>query len=126
MYIRVVALAFGILLLCPFPESAFAQSQQPKQNAPNEADVILKDSKKNAPETPKELAECMNQWGPQTQMKVGSELPEHAPLFPRKSLTLWQLCRHTNSADVRICLLMALSCRTRSMLRSQLTDAELT
>jgi hypothetical protein len=68
MYIRVVALALGIVLLCPFPQSAFAQSQQPKQNAPNEADVILKDSKKNAPETPKELAECMNQWGPQTQM----------------------------------------------------------
>lgn len=60
MYIRVVAVAFGILMLFPVPESAFAQSQQPKQNTPNEAGVILQDSKKSAPETPKELVECMN------------------------------------------------------------------
>jgi hypothetical protein len=68
MYIRVAALAFGVVLLCPFSQSAFAQSQRPKQSTPDEADVILQDSKKNAPETPKELAECINQWGPQTQM----------------------------------------------------------
>ena len=68
MYNRVVALAFGVVLLCTFPQSGFAQSQQPTQNAPEEADVILQDSEKNAPEIPKELAECMNQWGPQTQM----------------------------------------------------------
>jgi hypothetical protein len=42
------ALAFGIVLLCPISQRAFAQSQQPKQNAPNEADLILQDSKKNA------------------------------------------------------------------------------
>ena len=68
MYIRVTALAFGIVLLCPSSQSAFAQGQQPKQSTPSETDVILQDSKKNAPETPKEFAECMNQWGPQTQM----------------------------------------------------------
>jgi hypothetical protein len=68
MFIRVAALAFGIVLLCPFSHSAFAQSQRAKQNAPNEADVILRNSKTNALETPKELAECMNQWEPQTQM----------------------------------------------------------
>ena len=68
MYIRVAAFAFGVVLLCPSSEIAFAQTPEPKQNAPNEADVILQDSKKNDPETPKELGECMNQWGPQTQM----------------------------------------------------------
>jgi hypothetical protein len=68
MYIRVAALTFAVVLLCSFPQSAFAQGQQPKQKAPSEADTVLQDSKKNAPETPKELAECINQWGPQTQM----------------------------------------------------------
>ena len=68
MYIRVAAFAFGVVLLCPSSEIAFAQTPEPKQNAPNEADAIPQDSKKNDPETPKELGECMNQWGPQTQM----------------------------------------------------------
>jgi hypothetical protein len=68
MYIKVAALVFGVVLLCPSSEIALAQAPEPKENAPNEADVILRDSKKSDPETPKELAECMNQWGPQTQM----------------------------------------------------------
>jgi phosphoglycolate phosphatase-like HAD superfamily hydrolase len=45
-----------------------AQSDAPKQTRPDEAEKILQDSKKQDPETPKEIAECMNQWGPQTQM----------------------------------------------------------
>ena len=45
-----------------------AQSDAPKQTAPDEAEKILQDSKKQDPETPKEIAECLNQWGPQTQM----------------------------------------------------------
>jgi phosphoglycolate phosphatase-like HAD superfamily hydrolase len=45
-----------------------AQSDAPKQTAPDEAEKILKDSKKQDPETPKEFAECLSQWGPQTQM----------------------------------------------------------
>jgi hypothetical protein len=65
MYIRVAALAFGLVLLCS--SSEFAQTAEPKKS-PSEADVILQDSKKNDPETAKELAECMKQWGPQTQM----------------------------------------------------------
>jgi hypothetical protein len=68
MYIRLSVLAFGIVLLCPSSEIACAQSPQPKQSGPNEADVILQDSKKSDPETPNELAKCLNQWGPQTQM----------------------------------------------------------
>ena len=38
------------------------------QQSPNEAKEILKDFQKQDPETPKELAECMKQWGPNTQM----------------------------------------------------------
>ncbi len=68
MYIRVAALAFGVVLLCPSAEIACAQDPAPQEKAPNEADVILQNSKKSDPETPKELAECMSQWGPQTQM----------------------------------------------------------
>ena len=45
-----------------------AQSDAPKQTVPDEAEKILQDSKKQDPETSKEIAECMNQWGPQTQM----------------------------------------------------------
>jgi hypothetical protein len=40
----------------------------PKQTVPDEAEKILQDSKKQDPETSKEIADCMNQWGPQTQM----------------------------------------------------------
>ena len=45
-----------------------AQSEAPKQTVPDEAAKILRDSKKQDPETSKEIAECMHQWGPQTQM----------------------------------------------------------
>lgn len=45
-----------------------AQSDAPKETAPDEAEKILQDSKKQDPETPKEIAECLSQWGPQTQM----------------------------------------------------------
>ena len=45
-----------------------AQSDAPKQTAPDEAEKILQDSKKQDPETSKEIAECLSQWGPQTQM----------------------------------------------------------
>jgi hypothetical protein len=48
--------------------AAFAQSQQDKPQPPNEPEVILQDSKKQDAETPKEVAECMKQWGPNTQM----------------------------------------------------------
>ena len=65
MHIRHAALAFGLLWLVG---GASAQSVEPKQKAPNEAEVILKDSKKQDPETPKEITECMKQWGPNTQM----------------------------------------------------------
>ena len=66
MDIRPISVAIGVILLCA--PAAIAQSPAPKQNAPNEAEVILQDSKKQDPETPKEIAECMSQWGPQTQM----------------------------------------------------------
>jgi len=65
MHIRFAALAFGLLWLVG---GASAQSPEPKQKAPNEAEVILQDSKKQDPETPKEIAECLKQWGPNTQM----------------------------------------------------------
>jgi hypothetical protein len=45
-----------------------AKSQEGQQRTPNEAKEILKDSQKQDPETPKELAECMKRWGPNTQM----------------------------------------------------------
>lgn len=66
MNIRQSSIAVGVVLLCA--PTAFAQSPAQKQNVPNEAEVILQDSKKQDPETPKEIAECMSQWGPQTQM----------------------------------------------------------
>jgi len=65
MDVRLAAVAFGLLwLIAPAP----AQSEEPKQKAPSEAEVILQDSKKQDSETPKEIAECMKQWGPNTQM----------------------------------------------------------
>jgi hypothetical protein len=48
--------------------TAHTRAEEPKQGQPNEADVILQDSKKNDPESQKEVADCMKQWGPQTQM----------------------------------------------------------
>ena len=68
MYIRVAALAFGLVLLGLSSEFGFAQTPEPKEKSPNEADVILQDSKKSDRETPKEVSECTSQWGPQTQM----------------------------------------------------------
>lgn len=68
MYNRVAALALGLALLGLSSEFGFAQTSEPKEKAPNEADVILQDSKKSDRETPKEVSECMSQWGPQTQM----------------------------------------------------------
>jgi hypothetical protein len=65
MHMRIAALAIGLLWLVG---GASAQSVEPKQKTPNEAEVILQDSKKKDPETPKEVTECMQQWGPQTQM----------------------------------------------------------
>jgi hypothetical protein len=65
MDVHLSAVAFGLLwLLSATP----AQSEEPKQEAPHEAEVILQDSKKQDPETPKEIAECVKQWGPNTQM----------------------------------------------------------
>jgi hypothetical protein len=65
--VRFTSLAIGIGLLCLPSGSAAAQSQE-KQRPPNEAETILQDSKKQDPETPKEISECMKQWGPNTQM----------------------------------------------------------
>jgi hypothetical protein len=65
---RVAALAISVPLVGTWAGVAFAQSPQPKQGTPDEAERILQDSKKNDPETPKEVAECMKNWGPQTQM----------------------------------------------------------
>ena len=61
---------FAVLTLAPLwlVASASAQSPEPKQKAPNESEVILQDSKKQDAETPKEIVDCINQWGPQTQM----------------------------------------------------------
>ncbi len=47
---------------------AWAQEPPAKLGADDEAEVILKDSKKSDRETAAEVAECMKQWGPQTQM----------------------------------------------------------
>ena len=63
---RFAIFSFGVGLM--FISPAFAQSPEAKQKSPNEPEVILQDSKKQDPETPKEITECMNQWGPQTQM----------------------------------------------------------
>ena len=66
MNIRFAIFPVGVVLMWVSP--AFAQSTETKQKSPNESEVILQDSKKRDPETPKEITECMNQWGPQTQM----------------------------------------------------------
>lgn len=65
---RVVLAALAAALLASAGESVRAQAPEPKQRAPSEAEEILQDSKKNDPEAPKEVTECMKQWGPQTQM----------------------------------------------------------
>ncbi len=62
----VVAIFVAAALLVASP--TFAQPQQEKQRSPNEAEEILKDSQKQDSETPSEIAECMKQWGPGTQM----------------------------------------------------------
>lgn len=65
---RIAFAALVLALLCASGERAWAQTSDPEQRAPDEAEEILKESRKNDPETPKEVAECMKQWGPQTQM----------------------------------------------------------
>jgi Na+-translocating ferredoxin:NAD+ oxidoreductase RnfG subunit len=68
--LRVAVIVIGAGLFLAGVTSA--NSQQEQQQTPNESKEILKeilkDSQKQDPETPKELAECMNQWGPNTQM----------------------------------------------------------
>ena len=61
---RFAAAAFVASVL--LATGAVAQSE--KQRPSNEAEQILKDSQKQDPETPKEIAECMKQWGPNTLM----------------------------------------------------------
>ena len=65
---RCTAITALMVLLGVWLGPAGARAEEPKQGAPNEADVILQDSKKSDPETPKEVADCIQQWGPQTQM----------------------------------------------------------
>jgi hypothetical protein len=65
MHIRVTALVLGVTLLGLSSDFGLAQNSEP---APNEADAILQDSKKSDHVTPKEVSECVSQWGPQTQM----------------------------------------------------------
>jgi hypothetical protein len=55
----------------PLPSNkAATQGEKPgqKKTAESEADIILDDAKKNFPVTSKDLAECMKDWDPQTQM----------------------------------------------------------
>jgi len=66
MHIRFAVLTSAPLWLVASPS---AQSPEPKQKAPNESEVILQDSKKQDAETPKEIVDCIKQWGPQTQMR---------------------------------------------------------
>jgi spermidine/putrescine-binding protein len=61
-------LAVSILSLAAFAANASAQSSPSKKDAGNEGEVILQDSKKTDRETSAEVAECIKQWGPQTQM----------------------------------------------------------
>jgi hypothetical protein len=65
---RIAVVAFSVTLSALLAARAWAQTPEPKQRAPSEAEVILQDSKKNDPETPKEIADCMQQWGRNTQM----------------------------------------------------------
>ena len=46
MYNRVAALALGLALLGLSSEFGFAQTSEPKEKAPNEADVILQELQK--------------------------------------------------------------------------------
>jgi hypothetical protein len=64
--IAVCAIA-AVMLVAP-GAGAWAQEPPAKLGADNEAEVILKDSKKSDRETAAEVAKCMKQWGPQTQM----------------------------------------------------------
>jgi hypothetical protein len=65
---RCSAIPALMVLLGIWLGEAHARAEEPKQGQPNEAEVILKDSKKSDPESQKEVADCMKQWGPQTQM----------------------------------------------------------
>ena len=64
--LRVAVIVVGAALFVAGATSA--KSQQEQQQTPNEAKEILKDSQKQDPENPKELAECMKQWVANTQM----------------------------------------------------------
>lgn len=63
----IVPLAIAAALLLPAADT-FAQSPQPQSAADDEAQIILKDAKKNDPESKAEYDKCLQQWGPQTQM----------------------------------------------------------
>jgi len=60
--------AIAAVVLVASGADAWAQEPPAKLGADNEAEVILKDSKKSDRETAAEVAECMKQWGPQTGM----------------------------------------------------------
>ncbi len=52
----------------PLPTAKSKPDQPGPKKAESEADIILDDSKKNAPVTEADLAKCMKDWDPQTQM----------------------------------------------------------
>ncbi len=62
---RLAAAALLVWALASAP--AFAQSEQEKRPS-NEAEQILRDAQKQDAETPKEIAECLSQWDPSSQM----------------------------------------------------------
>ena len=52
----------------PLPTAKAKPDQPGPKKAESEADIILDESKKVDPVTKNDLAECMKDWGPQTQM----------------------------------------------------------
>ena len=61
-------IAIGAVVLVSTVAGTLAQAPQPKQGADDEAEEILRDSEKSDPVTPDEVAACIKQWGPQSQM----------------------------------------------------------
>jgi pyruvoyl-dependent arginine decarboxylase (PvlArgDC) len=61
-------IAICLVMTVSTAAGAWAQADQPKPGADSEAEKILQDSKENDPETAPEVAECIKQWGPHTQM----------------------------------------------------------
>jgi hypothetical protein len=61
-HVKLATAIFGAVLLLAAPSIA----QQDR--SPDEAEQILRDSQKQDPETPHEVAQCMEQWSPGTQM----------------------------------------------------------